>query len=76
MNCFLGWGYPFDLDQFKFHITLTDKLSAPDAEQAHTLLSSILAPLLLTTLRVDTLSLLGEADGGFLHSVDRRKLTG
>ena len=65
------YGYPFVLDQFRFHMTLTGPLDpamrAPvqEAAQHH------FAPVLGRALRIDDVTLCGEDDAGRFHAVAR-----
>ena len=42
------WGYPFVLDQFQFHMTLTSDLTRPDRERLEPVLRRLLAEVPLT----------------------------
>jgi putative phosphonate metabolism protein len=66
------WGYPYVLDEFRFHLTLTDRI--PDGQQAEVerVLSDWFAALLGTAVPVDALALFIEAEPGApfaLHAV-------
>lgn len=66
------WGYPYVLDEFRFHLTLTDHI--PDGQQAEVerVLSDWFAALLGTAVPVDALALFIEAEPGApfaLHAV-------
>lgn len=50
------WGYPYLLDTFTFHITLTGMLDADGQAAALALLSSAASTLIETPLRVDSVS--------------------
>ena len=65
----VDWGYPYVLDEFRFHLTLTGPVHAPGP--AKEMLDEALAPLFETPLRVDSLSLLGEAQDGRFHQIQR-----
>lgn len=70
------WGYPYVLDEFRFHLTLTGRL-APDAGEAvATALRPTVAPLLPEPFRVSHLCLFGEAEDGYFHLLHRYALTG
>lgn len=70
------WGYPYVLDQFRFHMTLTGKLSARDLDATRRVLEPVLAPLLPRPFVVTDLCLFGEAAGGRFHLVERVPLEG
>ncbi|WP_299588834.1 DUF1045 domain-containing protein [uncultured Tateyamaria sp.] len=70
------WGYPYVLDQFRFHLTLSGKLDKPTAAAAEAALSAHLAPLDLAPYVIDGLTLLGEDAEGRFHQIHRYTLTG
>ena len=51
------WGYPYVLDEFRFHMTLTGPLDDTAASRFSAELTSRLAPVLAKPLRIDALSL-------------------
>jgi len=60
------WGYPYVLDEFRFHVTLTGRLTASEAALLRVALAPLVTPLLAPRLRVAGLSLVGQlAQGGF-----------
>ncbi|MFO1033348.1 MAG: DUF1045 domain-containing protein [Hyphomicrobiales bacterium] len=64
------WGYPYVLEEFRFHITLTDKLADGQAEWVWALAKEHFATLLGTPLVVDAISLMrepGESDDFVIH---------
>lgn len=64
----LRWGYPYVLDQFRFHITLTQRLAEPERSRVETALQEHLAPLLPHPFEITHISLAGEdAEGRFHH---------
>ena len=64
------------MDDFRFHLTLTGKLSRAEAEQTAEALRPVLAPLLPRPFRVDALCLFGEAADGRFHQLARYPLGG
>ncbi|WP_299044128.1 DUF1045 domain-containing protein [uncultured Tateyamaria sp.] len=72
----LRWGYPYVLDQFRFHLTLSGKLDPGTAAQAETALTPMLARLDLAPYRITGLTLLGEDHAGMFHQIHRYALTG
>lgn len=66
------WGYPFVLDEFRFHLTVTDRIPAergPDVERA---LRGWFGPSLGATVAIDAIALFTEAGPGApftLHAV-------
>lgn len=70
------WGYPFVMDQFRFHLTLTDRLPEDLAAQAQTVLADHFAPVLPRPFRVAELCLFGEPEDGGFRLLHRYALTG
>ncbi|MFW8594232.1 DUF1045 domain-containing protein [Cribrihabitans neustonicus] len=70
------WGYPYVLDQFRFHITLTGKLPKPELPAVEAALTAQLLPLLPAPLEIRDLALAGEAPDGRFHLVHRYPLSG
>jgi len=68
------WGYPYVMDQFRFHITLTGKLPKDDLSKTEVALDRHLAPLLPSPLVIRELALVGEDDEGFFHMLKRLPL--
>ncbi len=69
------WGYPYVMEEFRFHLTLTDRL--PEAEVAPVMaaLDAHFAPVLPRPFVIEDLCLFGEDDAGF-HLLHRYALTG
>ena len=51
------WGYPYVLDCFRFHVTLTDRLEAREAEQLLPSLSAYFAPVIGKPITIDEITL-------------------
>ena len=71
----MSWGYPYVLDAFNFHITLTGPLD--DAKRARwraTALSYL--PPLPRPYTIDTIALVGERADGRFELIERYALTG
>jgi len=70
------WGYPYVLDEFRFHMTLAGPLPGSDGERWLAAYQTAFAPLAHHALVVDALSLLcqEEPDAHF-HLVRRQPLT-
>ena len=48
------WGYPYVLDEFRFHLTLTGKIHDPDERRTvQAALTALLAPVLQSPVRVE-----------------------
>lgn len=70
------WGYPFVMEEFRFHLTLTDRLAGEQAAKAAITLEAHFAPLLPRPFRVADLCLFGEAMDGRFHLLHRYTLSG
>lgn len=70
------YGYPYVMEEFRFHLTLTGSLDPATAEAVRRALAPVLAPLLPRPFRVDAICLFGEAADGRFHAVHRYALTG
>lgn len=65
------WGYPYVLDQFRFHITLTGKLPKGELPRVEDFLATALVPLLPQPFVITDLALMGEAEDGRFHLIQR-----
>ena len=70
------WGYPYVMDQFRFHITLSGKLDRDTAEQVRDALLPYVEPRLPRPFAVDALTLCGEDSTGYFHELHRYALSG
>lgn len=67
-----AWGYPYVLDEFRFHLTLTDRIPHERRPEVERTLRDWFAPLLGADVPVDALALFTEAEPGApfqLHAV-------
>lgn len=68
------WGYPYVMEEFRFHLTLTDRLADPgpaaQALQAH------FAPVLPRPFGIAELCLFGEGQDGLFRILHRYTLSG
>ena len=71
----LPWGYPYVLDQFRFHITLSGRLDKSTLTGVETALGQQLAPLLPAPFPISDLALMGEAEDGRFHLIQRYALS-
>jgi len=69
------WGYPYVLDQFRFHITLTGKLPKAQLPRVEAYLAAQLTPRLPRPLTLTDLALVGEAEDGRFHLLHRYALS-
>jgi len=72
----IRWGYPYVLETFKFHITLTGKLAKPDLPRVEATLEHHLTPLLPHPLVIPDIALTGQALDGRFHLLRRFLLSG
>lgn len=63
----LRWGYPYVMEDFRFHLTLTGELPLAETVQVERALSPILGPVLPHPFVIDSLCLFGQSkhDGRF-----------
>lgn len=67
----LQWGYPFIFEEFKFHLTLTGKLSEQNAKSVCDRLTDHLKPILDTPVEAVDLCLYGEREDGRFEIIER-----
>lgn len=70
------WGYPFVMEEFRFHITLSGRLAPEDMPATRTALEAHLSPALAEAVPINALSLCGEDAEGRFHLLTRFPLTG
>ncbi len=63
------WGYPFVLDLFRYHLTLSNSLPADQAAALRDALAPHLAPLIAQPMAVTAVALMGEDDQGRFHVI-------
>jgi putative phosphonate metabolism protein len=68
------WGYPHVMEEFRFHLTLTDRLTDPGPVAAT--LAAHFAPVLPRPFVIEDLCLFGEDASGRFHLLHRQALTG
>lgn len=68
------WGYPHVMEEFRFHLTLTDRLEDPEPVRAA--LESYFTPVLPRPFIIEDLCLFGEDLSGRFHLLHRYALTG
>lgn len=69
-----NWGYPYVMDQFRFHITLTGRVGDPEDILAG--LIPYFAPHLPARFNISSLTLVGQDAAGMFHEIRRYALTG
>jgi putative phosphonate metabolism protein len=70
------WGYPYVLEEFRFHLTLSDSLPDGEAAALADVAGRHLADVLPRPFVIADLCLFGEAADGRFHLVSRHALTG
>lgn len=68
------WGYPYVMDTFRFHFTLTDRLPEGESDAVRAALASHLGPLLSSPVPLADLCLFAEDRGGMFHLLNRYAL--
>lgn len=71
-----NWGYPYVLDAFKFHMTLSGPLPDDELASLHDLAETHFAPVLDTPVTIQSLTMVGEAGDGRFHALHRLPLLG
>jgi putative phosphonate metabolism protein len=72
-----NWGYPYVLDRFRFHMTLTIQLSRGEAARVVDKLEAVFGPYLDEALVVDEICIFGDpGDGKPFRLLRRHALTG
>lgn len=70
------YGYPYVLEEFQFHLTLTGALPARDLDATRAALAPHLLPLLPEPFLIRDLCLCGEGEDGLFRILHRYVLTG
>lgn len=72
----IRWGYPYVMDEFGFHLTLTCRLTAPEAKATRAVLVPLLANIPLTPVPITDLALVGQTETGWFKLIQRYPLSG
>jgi putative phosphonate metabolism protein len=70
------YGYPYVMEEFRFHLTVTGPLAEGEAARAEAAAQDWFAPHLGVPMRTRDLCLFGEEEAGRLHLLSRHALTG
>lgn len=70
------WGYPYVMEEFRFHITLTARLPKPQLREVQAFLGTELADCLANPFEIDSLALMAEGADGLFRLVERFPLGG
>jgi hypothetical protein len=69
-----NWGYPYVLDRFRFHMTLSTGVSRAEAQQIRAVLEPLFEPHLDSPFRIGEIALFGDPGGGAPFRIIRRYL--
>jgi putative phosphonate metabolism protein len=70
------WGYPYVLDEFRFHMTLSGPLAPAETAQTEAVLAPQLADVLPRPFVIEDMTLAGEDADGRFHELSRHALSG
>lgn len=70
------WGYPYVRDQFRFHLTLTGRMTPELGDAVIARLQPEFDAMALAPYRIDALTLLGSDADGHFHQLHRVALSG
>lgn len=70
------WGYPYVMEEFNFHITLTGRLAAATGADVQAQVARHLTATLSEPLVIDALTLMGQDQDGRFHQIQRHTLVG
>lgn len=70
------WGYPYVLDAFRFHMTLSGAVAPAEADEIEHVLRPRLAGLLPRPFTITEMTLAGEDADGRFHELSRHPLSG
>jgi hypothetical protein len=70
------WGYPYVMEEFRFHLTLTDRLPEGEVPGVQAALADYLEGALPRPFVIEDLCLFGEDAAGRFHLIHRYALTG
>jgi putative phosphonate metabolism protein len=69
------WGYPHVMDSFRFHMTVTGPVPRSDPDRVLPALRKHFDATLVEPFVIDSLTLVGEAQDGFFHEIERFPLS-
>ncbi|KAB2854445.1 MAG: DUF1045 domain-containing protein, partial [Bauldia sp.] len=58
------WGYPYVFDAFRFHMTLSGRVSGGEAARVRAAIEDVFEPVLGETLAIDGLAVFVEPEAG------------
>ncbi len=69
------WGYPYVMEAFRFHITLTGRVPKGQLPEVEAILKTQLVPLLPSSLSVSDIALVGEGEDDRFRLIERFPLS-
>jgi len=66
-----NWGYPYVMDGFRFHITLTGRLDKQTLKETKLAVETLIAPLAPQPFLIDSLTLVGQRTDGMFVEIQR-----
>lgn len=72
----ITWGYPYVMDDFHFHLTLTGPVDAETGNQVLRALTPLIDAAAPAPFLIDQITLMGQASDGMFHEIHRYALTG
>ncbi len=69
-----AWGYPYVMEEFRFHLTLSGRLPQSEANDLVSRLHAYFAPVIPQPFEVASLALMGEDDMGRFHHIESQNL--
>lgn len=70
------WGYPYVLDEFRFHLTLTGRLEENQMPSLQKYLEDQLNPIIDQPIKVKDIAVVGQAENGMFNLIERLSLKG
>lgn len=70
----ITWGYPYVMEEFRFHLTLSGHLPQSEANDLVSRLQAHFAPVIPQPLVVASLALMGEDEMGRFHHIESQNL--
>ena len=68
------WGYPYVMEEFRFHLTLSGPVASEEAERVEAPLRALTAPYCVEPFQVQDLTLFGEREDGAFEIIRRYPL--
>ena len=72
----MTWGYPYVLEDFHFHLTLSGQLKPTEGAKVLRALEPHINSVLPAPFAVDHITLMGQTGDGMFHEMHRYALTG